>query len=180
MNIKTPLITTMGLMAVTAILSWPGAALAQAVGFHPDATKASFEEIRILSSTIDGTGIPDPKVMIISKEPTDVWETNATLDAFNSEAANPVFSTTGWHYHPGPSIVIVEQGIASLYQADDPTCTPVTVPAGTGFTEPGGTHVHRVRNETTGILKVRIIQMVPAGMPRAIPVPGQANPACPN
>lgn len=179
MKIKTRLITAMGLIAATAILGRPGAASAQAVGFHPDAKKASFAEIQVLSSTIDGTGIPDPKVMIISKEPTDVWETNATFDAFNP-ATNPVFSTTGWHYHPGPSIVIVEQGIASVYQADDPTCTPVTVPAGSGFTEPGGIDVHRVRNETTGVLKVRVIQIVPAGMPRTIPVPGQANPACPN
>jgi len=31
--------------------------------------------------------------------------------------------SAGWHFHPGPTFVIVTQGTLSLYQANDPTCT---------------------------------------------------------
>src|SRR4249919_948834 len=40
--------------------------------------------------------------------------------------------TFGWHSHPGPSLVIVKSGTATFYMADDPTCSPVVVQAGTG------------------------------------------------
>ena len=53
---------------------------------------------------------------------------------------------SGWHSHPGLSIVSVTQGALWLYDADDPTCTPTIVAAGHGFVE-AGDHVHIVRNE---------------------------------
>jgi len=31
---------------------------------------------------------------------------------------------SGWHYHPGPSLITVVQGTATFYDGDDPTCTP--------------------------------------------------------
>ena len=30
---------------------------------------------------------------------------------------------SGWHYHPGPSLITVVQGTATFYDGDDPTCT---------------------------------------------------------
>jgi quercetin dioxygenase-like cupin family protein len=68
---------------------------------------------------------------------------------------------TGWHSHPGLSIVSVTQGAVSNYDGDDPSCTPTIITAGHGFVEPGD-HVHLLRNEgavealwtTTAILPV--------------------------
>ena len=38
---------------------------------------------------------------------------------------------TGWHSHPGHSLIIVTSGTLTDYEADDPTCTPhVTLPRG--------------------------------------------------
>ncbi len=54
----------------------------------------------------------------------------------------------GWHSHPGPSIVVVKSGALTLYRGDDPSCTPETVAAGSGFVDDGG-DVHLVRNEGT-------------------------------
>jgi quercetin dioxygenase-like cupin family protein len=59
---------------------------------------------------------------------------------------------SGWHSHPGLSIVSVTQGALWLYDAEDPSCAPTIVPAGHGFVEPGD-HVHIVRNE--GSLEAR-------------------------
>ncbi len=55
---------------------------------------------------------------------------------------------SGWHSHPGYGIVVVRSGVVTLYDGDDPTCTPRTVTAGEVFTEVPG-HVHFVRNEGT-------------------------------
>jgi quercetin dioxygenase-like cupin family protein len=82
----------------------------------------------------------------------------------------------GWHSHPGLSLVVVKAGTASFYEADDPTCTPVTIgPLGTFF-EPAG-DVHMVRNEsTTEPLVNLVIQLTPPGAPRAM---GAQGPDCP-
>ncbi len=32
--------------------------------------------------------------------------------------------SSGWHTHPGPSLVIVTQGTVTEYDGDDPTCAP--------------------------------------------------------
>jgi hypothetical protein len=43
-------------------------------------------------------------------------------------------------------IVSVTQGVVTLYDADDRSCSPTLVSAGQGFVEPGN-HVHIPRNE---------------------------------
>jgi quercetin dioxygenase-like cupin family protein len=56
--------------------------------------------------------------------------------------------SSGWHFHPGPTYVIVTQGTLSLYEANDPTCTAQRFTAGDGFVEAPG-DVHVARNEGT-------------------------------
>ena len=85
--------------------------------------------------------------------------------------------TFGWHSHPGPSLVIVKSGTATFYLADDPTCTPHVVPAGSGFVDSGG-DVHVVRNEGSVDLVTVVVSLVPAGFERRIdePSPGDCLP----
>ena len=84
--------------------------------------------------------------------------------------------TFGWHSHPGPSLVTVKSGTATFYLADDPTCSPHVVPAGSGFVDSGG-DVHVVRNEGTVDLVTVVVSLVPAGATRRI---DQDNPGnCP-
>src|SRR5207249_7850452 len=45
---------------------------------------------------------------------------------------------SGWHYHPGPVLVVVKTGTITFYMGDDPTCSPRVHPAGTAFVEEGG------------------------------------------
>lgn len=70
--------------------------------------------------------------------------------------------STGWHTHPGHSLIIVTEGEVTTYEADDRTCTPHLYKAGEGFVDPGGEHVHNIRNE--GPLEARTIavQLIPA------------------
>ena len=70
---------------------------------------------------------------------------------------------TGWHSHPGPSIISVVSGTATEYHADDPDGT--VHEAGTAFVDDGeGAHI--VRNEGTTDLVLVAFQVLPQGAPR--------------
>jgi quercetin dioxygenase-like cupin family protein len=84
--------------------------------------------------------------------------------------------TLGWHRHLGPSFVTVKSGTATFYDGDDPTCMPHVVPAGSSLFEPAG-DVHIVRNEGSEPLVNVVVQLLPPGAPRLIPVPSPGN--CP-
>jgi hypothetical protein len=79
---------------------------------------------------------------------------------------------SGWHSHPGLSIVSVTQGAVWLYDADDPVCAPTIVPAGHGFVE-AGDHVHILRNEGSVEARWTTTSIRPAGSAGRI---DQANP----
>ena len=144
---------------VTAMLIGPGAALATPPkDFASVFTRSFFEKIRVLSGTRKD-GDDDAKVKIIAKEPSDVYVVTNTV-------ASGGYS--GWHTHPGPSVVLVKTGTATVYDGDDPTCTPVRYPAGTGFIDAGGGHVHMVRNEGKEQLVTEAFQIIPAGDSRRI------------
>src|SRR5262245_65228995 len=59
--------------------------------------------------------------------------------------------SSGWHTHPGPSLITVTAGTVTVYDGDDPSCTPHVYSAtGTnGFVDVGGGDVHLIRNEGT-------------------------------
>jgi quercetin dioxygenase-like cupin family protein len=82
---------------------------------------------------------------------------------------------SGWHTHPGPSLITVKAGTATFYDGDDPTCTPHVYPAGTGAIDLGDGHVHILRNEGTVDLVVIAVQILPAGAPRRIDAPDPGN-----
>src|SRR4029453_12666105 len=54
---------------------------------------------------------------------------------------------TGWHSHPGPALAVIKSGTLTLYDGDDPNCTPHSYSAGQAFVDQGGGHVHIARNE---------------------------------
>ena len=70
---------------------------------------------------------------------------------------------TGWHSHPGPSIISVVSGVATAYEGDDPV--GIQIPAGTAFVD-SGDHAHIVRNEGSTNLELIAFQILPEGAPR--------------
>jgi hypothetical protein len=84
--------------------------------------------------------------------------------------------TTGWHTHPGHSLIIVTAGTVTTYEGDDPRCKPHVYTVGMGFVDEGGDHVHVIRNEDSVEARTVAVQLLPAGAARRIDAP--ANPAC--
>ena len=79
--------------------------------------------------------------------------------------------TTGWHSHPGSSLILVVAGTVTNYEGDDPNCTPPAYSAGDGFLDPGGGHVHQLRNETGALAETIAVQLLPKAAERRIDVP---------
>jgi quercetin dioxygenase-like cupin family protein len=101
-------------------------------------------------------------------------KTKRDSDLYVLQNTIPPGRTFGWHSHPGPSLVIVKAGTATLYLAADPTCRPHVVPAGSGFVDQGH-DVHVVRNEGRVDLVTVVVSLVPAGFARRIDEP---SPGC--
>lgn len=71
--------------------------------------------------------------------------------------------SSGWHFHPGPTYVIVVSGTDSLYEANDPTCTAHNYGPGQGFVEQAGDiHISRNEGSTPTVLLVTFTD-VPVG-----------------
>lgn len=123
--------------------------------------KAFFERIRVNTAHGDDDRTAN-LVRILAKEPSDVYVAQNTV----APGAD-----SGWHTHPGPSVVLVKSGVASVYDGNDPSCAPVTYPAGSGFIDAGGGHVHLVRNTGADPLVTVAFQIVPTGDARRIDAP---------
>jgi quercetin dioxygenase-like cupin family protein len=83
---------------------------------------------------------------------------------------------TGWHSHPGPTIVLIKSGQMSFYDSDDPTCTVRTYSAGEAFIDSGQGHVHIARNEGSVNLELWVTYFdVPAGGAFRIDAPNPGN-----
>jgi hypothetical protein len=87
--------------------------------------------------------------------------------------------SSGWHTHPGPSLVTVTLGSVTAYDGDDPSCTPHVYSANgmNSFVDVGGGAVHLIRNEGTEEARTVVVQLVPAGAVRRIDAPAPGN--CP-
>ena len=106
---------------------------------------------------------------------SDLYVQQNTWDP--SACDNKCVPNSGWHTHPGPSFVIVTQGTVTVYDGDDPACTPHVYSAnGTnGFVDIGGGAVHIIRDESGAVAKTTVVQLIPAGAQRRLdvtPAPG--------
>ena len=113
-----------------------------------------------------------------AKTLTPQWQaridTKGATDVYVVENRIAPGGTFGWHSHPGPSIVVIKTGELTVYHGDDPSCTPMRVPAGKGFVDDGG-DVHLVRNEGLVDTVVYVTSLVPQGAARRIDEPSPGN-----
>jgi hypothetical protein len=84
---------------------------------------------------------------------------------------------SGWHTHPGASLVTVTQRTVTAYDGDDTSCTPHVYSAtGTNsFVDIGGGAVQLLRNEGTEEAHTIVVQLIPAGATRRIDAPDPGN-----
>jgi quercetin dioxygenase-like cupin family protein len=126
-------------------------------------SKARFDEIDVKTND----ALPH-QAKLKTKGQSDVYIVENTVKPGGS---------SGWHTHPGPSLITVKSGTATFYDSDDPTCTPHVVPAGTGVIDPGDGHVHLLRNEGSVDLVTVTVQILPVDAARRIDAPKPGN--CP-
>jgi hypothetical protein len=83
--------------------------------------------------------------------------------------------STGWHTHPGHSLIVVTAGTVTAYEGDDPDCKPSVYTQGMGFVDPGGDHVHILRNEGATDARTIAVQLIPAAAVRRIDAEDPGN-----
>jgi quercetin dioxygenase-like cupin family protein len=103
-------------------------------------------------------------------------KTKGDSDLYVQNNTWAIGGTTGWHTHPGHSLIIVTAGTVTVYEGDDPECKPHVYTAGMGFVDEGGDHVHVIRNEDSVEARTVAVQLIPAGATRRVDAP--ANMAC--
>jgi quercetin dioxygenase-like cupin family protein len=101
--------------------------------------------------------------------------TKGASDVYVTRNAIAVGGHSGWHTHPGPSLIIVTLGEITAYEGDDPTCAPKRYRAGEGFVDPGGSHVHLLRNESGAPAETIAVQFLPREAMRRVDAPAPGN-----
>ena len=116
-----------------------------------------------------------------TKGPSDVYVQSNVWPPVNTTTG--VAASTGWHTHPGHSLIIVTSGTITEYEAD---CTPHVYtfvagqPAPT-LVDPGRDHLHIIRNEGSvpaSTIAVQLVPYDPAKANRRIDAPVPES--CPN
>ena len=116
------------------------------------------------------------------KHPRRTWkielESTRMIDVVTVRFTVEPGGHSGWHTHPGPALFTVSAGTLTMYEADDPSCTPELFPAGTGSIEAGSSrHNHLLRNETSEIAETMVTFLLPVGAPLRTDLPASIH--CP-
>ena len=158
--------------AIAVILTLSGAVAAEPASATPNTG---------VTTTILGTATFDQIHVKTHAHQPDLWKaqikTRGLSDAYVVDNKFAPGAATGWHSHPGPSLILVVAGAVTDYMGDDPACTPHRYAAGAGFVDPGGTQVHLLRNETSAPAETIAVQLLPYGADRRIDAPAPGN--CP-
>jgi quercetin dioxygenase-like cupin family protein len=112
----------------------------------------------------------------------NIWismqKTKGSSDLYVQSNTWAAGGSTGWHSHPGHSLIIVTAGTLTDYESDDPECKPHVYTQGMAFVDAGGSHTHIIRNEGTVTATNIAVQLIPAGAARRIDAL-TAPPNCP-
>jgi quercetin dioxygenase-like cupin family protein len=132
-----------------------------------------------LTTTILGKSLFDEIDLKAHTIPADLWQarlkTHGLSDVYVVDNKLAPGGTTGWHSHPGPSLILVVAGAVTNYMGDDPTCTGHVYTAGQGFVDPGSGDVHMLRNAGSVQAETIAVQLLPKDAVRRIDVPDPGN-----
>ena len=145
-----------GTLATLAMFAASPAVATPASGFSAVQTiKGTYPELRVVG---EKTGKWDVK--IDTKDDSDLYVVRNSI---------AVGGQSGWHRHPGPSLITVTIGEITAYESDDPLCSPKVYRAGEGFVD-SGDHAHLLRNESGAPADTVAVQFLPGGATRRIDV----------
>jgi hypothetical protein len=100
----------------------------------------------------DSTGLK-----LHARQPTDIAVVRARLEPGGS---------TGWHRHPGPSLVVVKSGTLTMaepagHHPHDRQCSVQAFGPGRAFVHPA--HEHTFENRTDAVVEFYVVYFVPEG-----------------
>ena len=101
-------------------------------------------------------------------------KTKDDSDVYVTRNAIAVGGQSGWHTHPGPSLITVTVGEVVAYNSDDPLCAPMHYTQGQGFVD-SGDHAHLIRNESPSPAETVAVQFLPKDAVRREGAPQPAN-----
>ena len=167
-----------------ACLALFSATLAGTALYHPGSTLATtaegynttllamgrFGEIKVFDSYPHSVKAEGNEQLWLSLQ-----ETKGLSDMYVQSNVWSPGGNTGWHSHPGHSLIIVTAGSVTDYEAHDPACKPHVYKTGMAFVDPGGDHVHILRNEGPVEAKTIAVQLIPADAARRIEVADPGN-----
>jgi hypothetical protein len=156
---------TLGVVALASVASLTGNAIATpSAGLTTKIlAKSTFGSTQLggFARVDDGTRAP---------KPSDVWavflKTHGLTDGYVVDNLIDPGGTTGWHSHAGPSIIFVVRGTITNYDSDAKRCAGHDYPAGSSFTDPGGSDVHMLKNQGTVQAETIAVQFLPANAAR--------------
>ena len=152
-------VTTIAATLASALLA-PPASATTATGFT--ATPVAKGVYGEMDLNADKSGTWDLKLK--TKSDTDVYVTRNSI---------AIGGQSGWHTHPGPSLITVTVGEITVYEAD--LCTPRVYRAGEGSIDLGSGHVHLIRNESGAAAETVVVQLIAHDATRRIDVPEPNN-----
>jgi hypothetical protein len=154
-----------GAIMLTTIHAWRARAT-PASGFAGSTLAVGrFGEIDVLNGLI----LPNSNIWL------SLQKTKGLSDLYVQSNVWSPGGSTGWHTHPSHSLIVVTAGTVTAYEGDDPACKPTVYTQGTGFVDPGGDHVHILRNEGTVDASTIAVQLIPADAVRRIDVGDPGN-----
>lgn len=134
--------------------------------------RGTFGEINVSNDFVQPDRAP-------GRRKNNMWQsqqkTNGSSDLYVQSNVWQPGGSTGWHTHLGHSLIIVTEGTVTDYEGDDPDCKPRVYTSGMTFVDPGGNHVHIVRNESNAEAQTIAVQLIPAGAARRIDVADPRN-----
>lgn len=105
----------------------------------------------------------------VKGDKTDKWDvkidTKDDSDVYVVRNSIAIGGQSGWHSHPGPSLITVTVGEITAYDSDDPLCQPKVYRAGEGFVD-SGDHPHLLKNESGAAAETVAVQFLPVGASR--------------
>jgi len=134
-------------------------------------TKGTFAEFQVVDPVTDDSLLAGYNgnlwlALLKTQGASDVYVQSNTWQPATLTTAG---GSTGWHTHPGPSLIIITSGEVTEYEDD---CTPRVYgpgqPLGATLVDRGNGHVHVVRNEGSVVATGFAIQFVPSGAQRRI------------
>jgi quercetin dioxygenase-like cupin family protein len=172
---RTPILSTIAVIAAVGALVAAALLMIPAQATQPTPAPE-------VSTTILARSLFDPIQVKARTHTPEYWKAQLTThgqsDVYVVDNKFPPGASTGWHSHPGPSLILVVTGTVTNYPGDDPSCPPRTYSKGDGFIDPGGAHLHMLRNETAAAAETIAVQLLPKDAARRIPA--DAPSGCPS